>query len=438
MNIQKSIEAFKRAKNAIAGGVNSPVRAYSSVDSTPLFIDRGKGSKVWDIDGNEYIDCSCNNGATILGHGDKDVNSSVKEILDSGLTCTLESELSLTVAKQLQNMVPSAEQVRFANTGTEAVMKSIMISRAYTGRNKIIKMEGGYNGWNDDMLVSNKPDLKSSGPDAEPIAVRTAQGLSNGVTDTTIPVPFNDIENSGKIIEKHKDNIAAVIIDPVLYSCGCILPDTEYLEFLRDITEQYGIVLIFDEMITGFRLAPGGAQEYYSVTPDLAVFGKALSNGFPLSVVVGKRDLMQLTRPGGEVYYGGTYNGHQIALAAAHVALDKLKDGFVQKKMDGLCTELKNRFDHDARSLEVNAHFEHIGGKFQIYFDQYPVTDYRSAVKANKNKFKTFIRKVFSRGIYIKDNYLTHQGICYAHSEDDIIAIADAMREGLLCVVNDT
>ena len=334
-------------------------------------------------------------------------------------------------------MVPSAEQVRFANTGTEAVMKSIMIARAKTGKDKIVKMEGGYNGWYDDLLVSNKPDPEKAGSVSSPIPIKSAEGLRDGVEAITIPVPFNDIENTEKIIEKNRDDIAAVIIDPVLYSCGCILPNPEYLTFLREITRNNNIVLIFDEMITGFRLAPGGAQDRYGIVPDLSVFGKALSNGFPLSAVTGKRELMSLTNPGGRVYYGGTFNGHQVALAAAAATLEKLKTGEVQKKLNKLCLELEKRFNDLSETLEVKSTFQHIGGKFQIYFDLESVTGYRKAIKANKEKFKIFSETVMDNGILMKGRHLTHQGVCFAHTREDIDQMVRAMKKGLKSVVGE-
>ena len=427
-NFASSEEIFNQYKDVVESGVHSNSRDR-------VYFKRAKGARVWDIDGNQYLDFACDNGANILGHADPDVDNAVRDMLDAGLTCTLESELSLVVARQLQEMVPSAEQVRFANTGTEAVMKSIMIARAKTGKDKIVKMEGGYNGWYDDLLVSNKPDPEKAGPASLPIPIRSAEGLRDGVERTTIPVPFNDAENTEKIIGENRDEIAAVIIDPVLYSCGCILPDPEYLTFLREITRNNNIVLIFDEMITGFRLAPGGAQERYGIVPDLSVFGKALSNGFPLSAVTGKQELMSLTNPGGQVYYGGTFNGHQIALAAANATLEKLKTGIVQNKLDELCSELEKRFIDVSENLGVKAAFQHIGGKFQIYFDLKSVKGYRTAIKANKKKFKLFSETVMSNGILMKGRHLTHQGVCFAHEKEDIDQMAKAMKKGLKAVV---
>lgn len=425
MKLSRSKELLESYKDVVPGGVHSNFRS-------PIYFKKAKGSRLWDIDGNEYIDCVVNNGACILGHGDPEVEAAVKGAVETGLTVALETELSLKVARQLKEMVPSAERVRFANTGTEAVMKAQMIAREFTGREKIVKLEGGYHGWHDDALISVHPNLKLVGPKSSPIPVRESGGLRASVTETTIPIPFNDIENTERIITKHKDEIAAVIVEPVMFNSGCIEPKVEYLKTLRDITHKNGIVLIFDEVITGFRLAPGGAQEYYGITPDLTTLAKAIANGYPLAAVAGKQELMDLTHPRtGRVLYGGTYNGQQIALAAASACLEKLKSGEVQERLHKLTELLKGKFNAMAKDLGVAAQLQGLGGQFQVYFTDQEIIDYRSAALADERAYIAFQGIVFNEGILIKPSYLFHHGITFSHTEEDIDQIIGAMRKGL-------
>lgn len=427
--LNKSKELFKQYEHVVASGTHSNFRS-------PIYFEKAKGSRIWDIDGNEYIDCIANNGACILGHGDPDIGKAVNEMIESGLTHGLETELSLRVAGQLKEMVPSAEQVRFAVTGTEAVMKTLMIARAFTGKSKIVKLEGGYNGWYDDVLISTNPDMDYVGPKSSPTAVKSSDGLRANVEETTIPIPFNDIENTEKIIESHKEEIGAVIVEPVIHNCGCIEPDIGYLRCLENITKKNRIVLIFDEIVTGFAIAPGGAQEYYNVTPDLTVLGKAIANGYPLSAVVGKRELMDLTHPKvGRVRYGGTYNGHQVALAAASVCLEKLATGKIQKRLERQANELKKKFDSSTEELGLEACFHSVGGRFHVYFSNHEITDYRSAVTTDKEKYLKFQKVLFDSGVFMKRNHLTFHAITNAHTKKDIEQIARAMKQGLRQVI---
>lgn len=425
LKFSKSENLLEKYDSVVPGGVHSNFRV-------PIYFREAKGSRIWDIDGNEFIDCVVNMGTCILGHGDAEVNEAVKQAVDRGLTNGLETELSLNVATKLKEMVPSVEQVRFANTGTEAIMKSIMMARAYTGTDKIIKLEGGYDGWSDDMQISVHPDLSKAGPKDAPTPVPHGGGLRGNVTQSTIPIPFNDIQSTEKIIQKNRREIAAVIVEPVMYNCGCILPDPEYLEFLRKITLDNNIVLIFDEVITGFRIAPGGAQEYYNIEPDLTVFAKAIANGYPLSAVVGKKEFIEVSHPQkGQVLYGGTYNAHQVSLAAASACLDKLADGKVQQKLNKLTDKLKREFDSIARKKGVKAQLLGFGGQFQVYFTKQEIKDYRTAATSSKEKYLKFQEVLFNEGIFSKQSHLWHHGVSYAHSEENINQILGAMEKGL-------
>ncbi|HIE04792.1 MAG TPA: aspartate aminotransferase family protein [Candidatus Latescibacteria bacterium] len=425
---KRSLRLLEEYGDVVPGGVHSNFRS-------PVYYERAKGSRVWDVDGNEYIDCVVSNGACILGHGDPDISEAVGEVLEYGLSVGLEGELGLKVARLVKEMVPSAERVRFANTGTEAMMKAVMIAREHTGRGKIVKAEGAYHGWYDDFLVSVHPDPKLAGPPNSPLPVRASGGLRRDVEDWVVPVPFNDPEALDRALSLHGDDVAAVIVEPVVFNSGCIPPKDGYLEAVREVTHKHDVVLIFDEVITGFRLAPGGAQELYGVVPDLTVLAKAIANGYPLAAVVGRRDLMEVTHPAhGRVLYAGTYNAHHVALAAASVCLEKLRDGGVQRRLRELTERLVEGFGRLADKLGVKARLQGIGGQFQVYFTDEEVVDYRSAAFSDEWAYRRFQGRVLREGVLMKPSYLFHHGVTYSHTEEDIDRILEAMEKGLEAV----
>lgn len=427
MKSQQSENLFRKYKDVVPGGVHSNSRS-------PIYATEARGSRIWDVDGNEYIDCVANYGACILGHADPDVEAEVVRAVRQGLTVGMESELSLNVAKQLHDMIPSAEQVRFANSGTEAVMKALMIARAFTGRDKIIKVEGGYHGWFDEAQVSVHPEPSLAGPRDAPTPVVATAGIRRNAKDTVLVTSFNNLDLLERILAREKGEVAAVVMEPVMFNCGCILPQPGYLEGVRRLTENHNVVLIFDEIITGFRLAPGGAQERFGVIPDMSVFAKALANGYPLAAVVGRRDIMKVTRPGGLVLYAGTYNGHHVAVAAASACLAKLKDGHVQSHLEKMTERLSAVFNERAKVRGIAARIEQCGGQFQAYFTNQNITDYRTACTADRERYEVFHRAVFSEGIWMKQNYLFHHGVTYAHSDEDIEEIVAAFDKGLVAV----
>lgn len=424
MDLRRSQALLKEYGHIVTGGVHSNFRR-------PVYFEKAEGPYLYDVDGNKYLDCVVNNGACILGHGDKDVETAVRETIKNGLTVSLESELSLSVAKQLHEMIPSAEQVRFANTGTEAVMKALMISRASTGREKIVKVEGAYHGWFDEAQISVHPAPAFYGTTQEPKAVRETAGIRKNTTDTVLVVTFNDPANLERTFETHRGEIAALIIEPVIFNSGCILPEPGYLQEVRRLTEKHNIILIFDEVITGFRLAPGGAQERFKVVPDLSVFAKAIANGYPLSAVVGRKKLMEITHPGGEVLYGGTYNGQQAALAAARVCLEKVKNPKVQENLTELSNEIGSRFSKEAKERGVNASIQQCGGEFQVYFTDRKIINYRDACSADQSRYKTFYEAATSKGLWMYPSYLFHHGISLAHGKREINESISAFCAGL-------
>lgn len=426
----RSMELFETANEYVVGGVHSNFRYR---EPHPIYFSKAKGSRLWDVDGNEYIDCVINMGACILGHGYPKIVDAVKDALDNGLTVGLEPDISIEVSRLLSRMVPSAEYVRFSNTGTEAVIHAIHIARGFTGRYKIAKLEGGYNGWYDYVLVSGHPPLDKAGPPDEPSPVPGSAGLAKDVAENVIIIPFNNIEATEKILSKHRDELAAVIIEPVMFNVGCVLPKKGYLEALRKITHEYGIVLIFDEVITGFRSAPGGTQEYFGITPDMSVFGKAIANGFALSAVVGKREIMETVHPKrGKVAYAGTYNSNYISLAAAKVTLEELSGGKVQKYLHEAGARLGKRFSEMVEELGVKARLQHFAGKFQVYFTDREVVDYRTAISCDLKRYSVFYESMLNSGIFMLPSHTIHHGVTAAHTEQDLESIASSMRNALI------
>jgi glutamate-1-semialdehyde 2,1-aminomutase len=424
MNTEKSKALFNQCQEIVPGGVNSNFRV-------PIYFDRAQGSRLWDVDGNEYVDCVVNNGACILGHGDPDIEAEVTKAVKQGLTSSLETPLSLQVCRQLHDLIPSAEQARLANSGTEAVMKALMIARAFTGREKIIKIEGAYHGWFDEAQVSVHPEPSAAGPFENPNPLLETEGVRKNTLDTVLVVPFNHVESLEGVLAAHKGEIAALLMEAVVFNSGCILPKPGYLEEVRRLTHKHGVVWILDEIITGFRLAPGGAQERFNVIPDVSVFAKAIANGWPLSAVVGRRDIMELSGPGAKVMYGGTYNGNQPTVAAASVCLEKVKDGRVQKHLQALTLQLSDRFNACAKEREIAARLEQFGGQFQVFFIDQDIIDYRSACTANRDLYRVFQNAVVEQGVWMNPGYLFHHGVNYAHSQGDIEKIIATFEQAL-------
>jgi len=421
-------ETFDRVSKIVPGGVHSNIRY---MEPFPHIFAKGKGSRLIDVDGNEYIDIVVNQGALILGHGDPTVINAVKKELDTGITCGIESETNVRLAEMMNEIVPCSEMVKFSLSGTEAVAHGLNIVRGYTKKDKIVKIEGGYNGWSDTVHISIHPDVDKAGPEDAPYNIYPTKGIPENAKENTIIIPFNNAELAEKTIRKHKDEIAALIVEPVIFNSGAIMPKPGYLKQLREITEKNDILLFFDEVITGFRLAPGGGQGYYDVIPDIATFAKALANGFPISAVAGKKEIMDLCTPGKGVAYGGVYNGSQVSVAAAIATLNQLRKGDIQKGLNESTAYLSKRFQDVAEDKNVESQLIGLGGQFCIYFTDKEIVDYRSAAKSDKERSKKFHRNLLENGIYTYDGFLFHNGICAAHSKQDLDAIITAMDKSL-------
>jgi glutamate-1-semialdehyde 2,1-aminomutase len=432
INLSRSNSLFEVAKELTPGGIHSNVRW---MEPHPMYFNKGLGSRIWDIDGNEYLDCMTNYGALILGHGDPEVIRVVKEQLDKGLTAGVETELNVEVAQKMTQMIPCCEMVRFSNSGTEAIMHAIHIARGFTKKERIVKAEGHYHGWYDYVYCSNRYSYRDW-PLPKPYP--SSEGLCEDLSRKTLVVPWNDLEEMEKLINEYKDEIAAVIMEPVNHNIGCALPKKGYLEGVRELTEKNNILLIFDEVITGFRVAPGGAQEFYKVTPDLATFGKAIANGFPLSAVAGKRNVMEIISPSlNRVSFGGTYNGHQLAIAAASATLKKLKTGEVQRHLNRLTEKLVNGFNGIAAETGVAARMQGFGGKFQVYFSSLEVVDWRTASGVDQQRYKRFRDSLLQKGILWSYSCFSHPSVTAAHNDEDIHRILQASRDILKRLVRE-
>ena len=423
--LKNSKRVFETGRKLVPGGVNSGFRYR---DPFPLYFSRAEGSRLWDIDDNEYLDFLVANGACILGHKDPLVTKAVEVQLQTGLTSSLETELSIEVAELLHEMIPSAESVKLSNTGTEAVMHAFQIARGFTGKNVIIKTEGSYHGWQDEAHLSVHPALRDNKTPGEisTAAEPETGGYVRSAPENILVVPFNNAAAVEKCLRENRGRVAAMILEPIMFNSGCILPKDGYLQELREIASKYGVLLIFDEVITGFRTAPGGAQEYYGVTPDLSVFGKAIANGFPLSAVMGAEEVMKVTAPGtGRVAFSGTYNGSQPSLAASKACLQQLKDGVVQRKLHADSKTLVKRFEEAASLTSVKARLQSMSGQFQVYFTDEPVTDYASAARADKAKYSLLCDRLLSSGMLFHQSYLFHHGVSKAHSQADLEKLGD-------------
>lgn len=413
-----SQELFEESKKIIPGGVSSPVRAFKPY---PFFVAKGEGSYIYDVDGNSYIDHCLAYGPLILGHADKTVVSDLTNQLTMGTAYGAPTENEIKLSREVINRIPSAEMVRFTNSGTEATMSAIRVARGFTKRDKIVKFEGAYHGAHDYCLVKG-----GSGAACLPDSL----GIPVDTTKNTLTVPFNDEEALTELIEKEGENIACIIMEVVMGNIGCVEPKEGYLEFLRKITEENGIVLIFDEVITGFRLATGGAQEYYGVTPDMTTLGKIVGGGLPMGAFCGKKEIMELVAPNGPVYQAGTFSGNPISVQAGLSTLKQLNKDFytsLNKKGEFLRSNIRDIVDE--LSLEISP--VGLGSMFQIYFNPNEVTNYAEAQESDSERFLVYFRQLLKEGVFIPPSQFECNFISSAHEMEDLEKTANAIRESL-------
>lgn len=429
MQLTKSEELYKRAVASIPGGVNSNSRFRNP---HPVYYQKGEGAYLTDVDGNRYIDCIMGNGSIILGHNDQEFNERVQYYSTSGIVTGVETELSIKTAEKFLSLVPTAEQIRYTNTGTEAIMHAMAMARTYTGKSDIAVIEGAYNGWHDAVHVSIWPDLQKAGDKTEPKSLPGTSGLIEGVVKSTLVLPYNDLETAERLLTKNKHRIAALIIEPTMIDIGYIPAKKEYLQGLRKLCDQLNIVLVFDELLTGFRDSPGGAQEYYGLTPDLSTFGKAISNGYMLAAIAGKSVIFETVTPGkGTCSFVGTYNGHQLSLAASLAFMEIYEERKVFQSLQTKTEKLITEFAKIAENHQVKARVQGRGGHFHWYFTDQEIVDYRSATQSNKEHYGEFIETLAGKGVYCSPNYLLHHAISMAHTDEIIQQLVDYMDVSL-------
>ncbi len=424
MKLNKSKAAFKKAQRFMPGGVNSPVRAFKSVGGTPLFISSGKGSKIYDIDGNSYIDYVLSWGPLILGHAPRTVVSAIKKAAENGTSYGAPTKLETELAEMVIQAYPSMEKVRMVNSGTEATMSAIRAARAFTGRDKIIKFEGCYHGHADGLLVK-------AGSGAMTLGVPDSPGVPEGYALNTITLPYNDIKTFKSMIKKQWKKIACVIVEPVAGNMGCVLPVPGFLETLRKETLRSGIVLIFDEVMTGFRVAFGGAQQQFKIKPDLTCLGKVIGGGMPVGAYGGKEEIMSRISPEGPVYQAGTLSGNPIAMTAGIATLKTLAKKDTYKKLKASGDALEKGLKAAAKRARVKVRFYRAGTMFCTYFTDREVVDFNSAKTADTEKFAGYFLGMLKRGINIAPSQFESGFISLAHTSKDIDKTVRAAYEAM-------
>ena len=421
----QSKKLFERAQKSIPGGVNSPVRAFKSVGGSPIFIKRAKGAYLYDADDNRYIDYINSWGPMILGHAYEPVVKAIQEKVLDSTSFGAPTELEVEMAELIKTMAPNVDLIRMVSSGTEACMSALRLARGFTGRNKFIKFEGCYHGHADAFLVK-------AGSGVATFNIQSVPGITGGVSNDTLTAPYNDLAAVQKLIGENRDEIAAIIIEPVAGNMGCVPPSPGYLEGLRKICDQENIVLIFDEVMTGFRLAKGGAQERFNVNADLMTYGKVIGAGMPVGAFAGKEHIMQHIAPLGNVYQAGTLSGNPIAMIAGYTLLKMLKENpsiyvELEEKSNYLCTGLNKVFRETNIPLVINQ----VGSMISVHFSEEPVTDFRTSVASNTKLFNKFFHAMLKRGVYLPPSAFESWFVCNALSKDDIQYTIDAARESL-------
>jgi glutamate-1-semialdehyde 2,1-aminomutase len=424
MQITQSTQLFSRAQQRIPGGVNSPVRAFKSVNMTPLFITRAQGSKLYDADGNEFIDFVGSWGPMILGHAHTEVIRKLEETLLKGTSFGAPTEGEILLAEMICEAVPSVEMLRLVNSGSEAAMAVLRVARGYTGRDKIIKFEGCYHGSVDPLLVQ-------AGSGAMTLGIPDSPGVPASFVEHTLQAKFNDLDSVIKLVEENSSKIAAVIIEPVAGNMGMIPPEHGFLQGLRDLCDREGILLIFDEVMTGFRVDYGGAQALFGVLPDMCIFGKIIGGGLPVGAYGGRQDIMLQVAPAGPVYQAGTLSGNPLAVAAGLSTLEILREENPYPELGQKTSWLSGEFQSAAESAGVPLQTQAMGGMFGFFFSETPVRNYQDALNSDVERFTRFFRSMLNQGIYLAPSAFESLFVSTAHSEKDLELTARAFRKAL-------
>jgi glutamate-1-semialdehyde 2,1-aminomutase len=414
----KSEDLFKEAKNFLPGGVNSPVRAFKPY---PFFAEKAKGPFIYDVDGKSYLDYCLAYGPLVLGHANPNIVEAVYKQLLKGSAYGVPTEGEINLAKEVVRRIPCAELVRFVNSGTEATMSAIRLARAFNGKKKIVKFDGAYHGAHDYMLVK-------SGSGA--VGLPDSPGVPKDTIKNTVIVPFNDEEAISQLIDRQGNQLAAIILEPVMGNVGCIPPQKGYLEFLRKITEENDIILIFDEVITGFRLAEGGAQEYFSVTPDLVTLGKILGGGFPIGAFAGKKQYMEMIAPSGDVYQAGTFNGNPISVTAGLKTLEQLDNKFYNE-LNFKGKKMRNGIKDILEDASLGYQVSGLSSMFQLYFTDEDIWNYAQAKSADTEKFSHYFEILLKNGVFIPPSQYECCFISIQHSTENISKTLEIMEDGI-------
>ncbi|MCI6159263.1 MAG: glutamate-1-semialdehyde 2,1-aminomutase [Selenomonadaceae bacterium] len=433
LHLEKSLAAFEEAKNLMPGGVNSPVRSYANVDCNPPFIARAKGDRIYDIDGNEYIDYVGSWGPMVVGHAHPRVVKALQEAVSRGTSYGAPTLIESALAKKVMEIYPSIEILRMVNSGTEATMSALRLARGYTGRDKIVKFIGCYHGHSDSLLVNAGSGMATFGVPSSP-------GVTKGTAQDTISVPYNDFDAITKVMDEMGDAIAAVIVEPIAGNMGCVLPKQGYLRLLRKLTEQHGTLLIFDEVMCGFRASLGGAQAAYGITPDLTCLGKIIGGGMPVAAYGGRRDIMMKVSPAGPVYQAGTLSGNPLAMTAGLETLnilteERAEDGADYSRMLTLKTKkLLLGWQAKAREAGVSIQAHQAGSMFGIFFHEGEVYDYDDACASDQEAFKVWFKAMLEQGIYLAPSQFETLFMSGAHSDEDIDRTIEAAGKAFQAV----
>jgi glutamate-1-semialdehyde 2,1-aminomutase len=422
--VSGSERLFARALELMPGGVNSPVRAFRGVGGTPRFIREARGATLTDVDGTTYIDYVGSWGPMILGHADPEVLEAVREALSRGTSYGAPTELEIEVAEEIIDAVPSVQMVRMVNSGTEATMSALRLARGVTGRNKILKFEGCYHGHGDSLLVK-------AGSGVATLGLPDSPGVPPSVAENTLTAPFNDTASLEEIFDAHGRDIAAVIVEPVVGNMGCVPPREGYLQALRDITRRHGALLIFDEVMTGFRLARGGAQQLYNVAPDITTLGKIIGGGLPVGAYGASREIMRHIAPAGAVYQAGTLSGNPLAMTAGLATLRRLRDKSVYEKLERAAARLSEGMTDAAREAGIPTTTNRVGSMWTTFFTDQPVTDWTSASRADRDLYARFFHAMLREGVYLAPSQFEAAFLSIRHTDELIDRTIEAARAAL-------
>lgn len=415
VNLEKSKQMFEKAKKLLPGGVSSPVRA---IKPYPFYAESAAGSRIMDVDGNEYIDYCLGYGPNILGHAHPQVKQAITEQLDKGWLYGTPTELEFTLAGKIVDLYPGIDMLRFISTGTEATMSALRVARGFTGKDKFIKVEGGFHGAHDAVLVK-------AGSGATTLGEPDSLGIPADFTKHTLQTPFNDIEAMTGLIESNSDDLAAVIMEPVMGNIGPVLPDDGYLKEVRKVTQENDVLLIFDEVITGFRLAMGGAQEYYGVTPDMTTLGKIVGGGMPIGIFGGRRDIIEMVAPSGAVYQAGTFSGNPASVAAGIAVLDILEKEKVHDKLNARGDIIRSRLSELVADKGLGHTVSGVSSMFKIFFGDKP-HNYQDVLKCDKAGYIEFFHRMLSSGVFVPPSQFETNFLSFAHTDEDIEATLQA------------